>query len=164
MVKSSRWRPNDRGLRQQEQMTRVNAKLQITPGHWYSWQMLPGFGQPPVPYCSPIWVKDVMPRKTGKGILRLGFFNALYAEGVQDFTLDLRILKHEASYLVSEPLYGEDGPSDRTAIIGRIGFAWIQHFCPSTWAARPPSSFRDIEQGSVSHYLNALFGPMTGGN
>ncbi len=141
-------------------MTTLNAKLQLTPGHWYSWQMLPGyFGEPPVPYFSPIWVKDVTPRKTGRGILGLGFINTLYAEGVQDLTLDLRILKHEASYLVSEILYGKEGPSDRTAIISRIGFEWIQHFCPGTWAAHPPSSFRGIEQGSVSHYLTALFGP-----
>jgi hypothetical protein len=138
----------------------VNAKLQLMPEHWYSWQMLPGyFGEPPVPYCSPIWVKDVTPRKTGKGILGLGFINTLYAEGVQGFTLDLRILKHETSYLVSEILYPKAGPSDRTAIIGRIGFEWIQHFCPDIWAARPPSSFCGIERGSVCHYLNALFGP-----
>jgi len=86
----------------------VNAKLQLTRRHWYSWQMLPGyFGEPRVPYFSPIWVKEVTPRKTGKGILTLGFINTLYAEGVQDFTLDLRILKHEGGYLVSEILYGQ---------------------------------------------------------
>jgi hypothetical protein len=138
----------------------VNAKLQLTPTHWYGWQMLPGyFGEPRVPYFSPICVKEVKPRRTGKGILALGFINTLYAEGVQDFTLDLRILKHEASYLVSEILYGKDGPWDRTAIISDIGFEWIQHFCPGIWAARPPSSFLGIEQGSVSQYLNALFRP-----
>ncbi len=137
----------------------MNTRLQLTPRHWYSWQMLPGyFGEPPVPYFSPIWVKEVTPRKTGKGILGLGFINTLYAEGVQDFTLDLRILKHEASYLVSEILYGKEGPPDRTAIIGLIGFEWIRHLCPGIWAASPPSSLRGIEQGSVSHYLNAVFG------
>jgi hypothetical protein len=108
--------------RQEEPGTTVNAKLQLTPTHWYGWQMLPGyFGEPRVPYFSPICVKEVKPRRTGKGILALGFINTLYAEGVQDFTLDLRILKHEASYLVSEILYGKDGPSDRTAIISDIG-------------------------------------------
>jgi hypothetical protein len=49
-------------------------------------------------------VREVTPRKTDKGILALGFINSLYAEGVQDVTFDLRILKHEASYLVSEIL------------------------------------------------------------
>ena len=140
-------------------MITVNAKLQLTPRNWYSWQMLPGYvGEPPVPYFSPIWVEEVSPRKTGRGILGLRFINALYAEGVQNFTLDLRILKHEANYLVSQILYGKEGPADRTAIIGRIGFEWIQHLCPGIWATHPPSSSRGIEQGSVSHYLNAVFG------
>jgi hypothetical protein len=139
----------------------VNARLQLTRRHWYSWQMLPGyFGEPPVPYFSPIWVKEVTPQKTGKGILALEFINALYAEGVEDFTLDLRIVKREASYLVGEILYGKEGPADRTAIIGQIGFEWIQRFCPGMWAARPPTSIRDIVQGSVSDYLNAIFEPM----
>lgn len=89
----------------------MNTKLQLTPRHWYSWQMLPGyFGEPRVPYFSPIWVKEITPRKAGKGILALGFINSFYAEGVQDFTLDLRILKHEASYLVSEILYWKRAP------------------------------------------------------
>ena len=100
--------PGDRHCAQEERVTTVNAKLQLTPRHWYSWQMLPGyFGEPLVPYFSPIWVKEVTPRKTGKGILALGFINTLYAEGVQDFTLDLRILKHEASYLLSEMSTGK---------------------------------------------------------
>jgi hypothetical protein len=142
-----------------ERVTMVNAKLQLTPRNWYSWQMLPGyFGEPPIPYFSPIWVKEVTPRKTGRGILSLGFINTLYAEGVQDFALDLRVLKHEAGYLVSEILYGKDGPADRTAVIGHIGFDWIQHFCPGIWAERPPSSFCGTEQRSVSHYLDAVFG------
>lgn len=138
----------------------VAAKLQLMPRHWYSWQMLPGYSSgAPVPYFSPIWVQEVTPRRTGTGILALGFIRALYAEGVQPVTFDLRILKHEASYLVSEIRYGKESPTDRTAIIGHIGFEWIQRSCPGIWAERPPALFRGIEQGSVTHYLNALFGP-----
>jgi hypothetical protein len=131
----------------------VKEKLQLAPGQWYSWQMVPGYGVPPVPYFSPIWVKNVAPRKTGRGILGLEFTNALYAGGVQSSTLDVRILKHEDGYVVGELLYGAEGPSNRTAIIGVIGFAWIERFCPSLWAERPPSSFRGFEQESVYHYL-----------
>ena len=80
----------------------MHAKLQLMPRYWYGWQMLPGyFG---VPYFSPIWVQEVTPRKTGKGILAVKFINMLYAEGVQDFHVNLRILKHEASYLTAEIL------------------------------------------------------------
>ena len=42
------------------------------------------------------------PSQTGKGILAVKFINMLYAEGVQDFHVNLRILKHEASYFTAE--------------------------------------------------------------
>jgi hypothetical protein len=45
----------------------------------------------------------------------------------------------------------------------RILVAALGHITP-TRRSRAPSSFRDIERGSVSHYLNALFDPMTNGN
>ena len=80
----------------------------------------------------------------------------LYAEGVQDFTFDLRVLKREANYLVSEILYEDQLTQDRTAIISYIEFEWIQRFCPDLWAAHTPS-FGTVEQGSVSHYLQAIF-------
>jgi hypothetical protein len=136
----------------------VHARLQLTPKHWYGWQMLPGYaGERNIPYFSPIRMEEVTPRKTGKGILTIKFFNALYAQGVQDFTLDLSILKREASYLVSEILYAGQSTRGRTAIIGRIEFEWIQFFCPSLWTSRPPSSFGTVEQESVSRYLDSLF-------
>jgi hypothetical protein len=57
--------------------------------------MIPGyFGQRNVPYSSPIFVERIVPKKTGKGILTLDFANVFYAEGVQNFSLDLKILKH----------------------------------------------------------------------
>lgn len=87
----------------------------------------------------------------------MGFFNALYAEGVSDIALDLRILKHEASYLVGEILYEGQFAPDRTAIISRIEFEWIRRFCPEMWTSRPPSSFSTVELRSASDYLKALF-------
>jgi hypothetical protein len=133
----------------------VHAKLQLMPMHWYGWQMLPGyFG---VPYFSPIWVQEVTPRKTGKGILAVKFINTLYAEGVQNSNVNLRILKHEASYLAAEILYGADGPGDRTAIVSSIDFEWIRLFCPGVWAEHPPESFRGTEREDVSRYLSAVF-------
>jgi hypothetical protein len=63
----------------------VTANLQLIPKHWYGWQMLPGYGEWDVPYFSPICINEVTPRKTGRGILAISFFNALYQEGVQDY-------------------------------------------------------------------------------
>jgi hypothetical protein len=148
----------DYTARQEDEVVTVHAELQLMPKHWYGWQMLPGYaGKQYVPYFSPIWMKEVTPRKTGKGILTIEFINALYAEGVQYFTLDLRVLKREASYLVSEIRYEDQDTRYRTAIISRIEFDWIRLFCPDLWTARPPSSFSTVEQGSVSHYLKAIF-------
>lgn len=140
-------------------MTVVHPKLQLKPKQWYGWQMLPGYnGEQYAPYCSPIFVEEVVPRKTGRGIITVGFFNALYASGVNDFALDLRILKREAKYLVSE-IIDNDGPAlGRTGIISLIEFEWIQRFCSGLWSSHPPSSFALGEQRNVSHYLNALFG------
>jgi hypothetical protein len=148
----------DNTVRRGDEVTTMYAKLQLTPKHWYGWQMLPGYvAERNVPYFSPIWVQDVTPRKTGRRILTVRFINALYAEGVQDFALELRVLKHEINYLVSEILYPDQSMRDRTAIISNIEFDWIRRFCPDLWTARPPSSFSTVEQGSVSHYLKALF-------
>jgi hypothetical protein len=140
---------------QRDQVSLVNARLQLRPRQWFGWQMLPGYGS--VPYFSPIWVEEVTPRKTGRRIITVRFIKVLYAEGVENFSLDLRILKHETDYLVSEIIYPDQPVQDRTAIISRIEFDWIKRFCPELWAARPPSSLRPAEQENASHYLSALF-------
>ncbi len=71
---------------------------------------------------SPIRVDAVTPLKTGTGLLRLAFFNAAYAEGVQDFDLTLRVLMRAPTYLIAEI----EGEQQRAAVIGEIGFAWLQ--------------------------------------
>jgi hypothetical protein len=144
--------------RREDAVTTMHESMKLTPRHWYGWQMLPGYdGEQYVPHFSPILLEEVTPRKTGKGILTVGFFNAFYPEGVQDFTLDLRILKRESSYLVGEILYEDARTRDRTAIISHIDLEWIRRFCPELWTAYPPSSFGTVEQGSSFHYLKAIF-------
>jgi hypothetical protein len=139
-------------------MDKLTNKLKLLPQCWYGWQMIPGYvGERNVPYCSPIFVERVVPKKTGKGILALDFINVFYAEGVQDFSLDLKIIKHSADYLIADLLYGSDGP-DRAAVISHIEFAWIEHFCPGLWYNRPPSSVGGAAVTSVSIYLSEVFG------
>lgn len=139
-------------------MDKLTNKLKIAPGSWYGWQMIPGYiGQRNVPYCSPIYVNRIVPKKTGKGILTLDFANVCYAEGVQGFSLDLKLLKHSSDYLIADLLYGPEGP-DRAAVISHIEFAWIERFCPDLWYHRPPSSIGGAATGSVSIYLSEVFG------
>lgn len=132
--------------------------LHLEAGRWYAWQMLPGYlAERSVPYFSPILMTEVTARKTGRGIIGLQFFNALYAYGVQDFSVELRILKHEPNYLIAEILEGP-GEAHRAAVISHIEFEWMRHCCPDLWRSRPPDSFGPSEQSSVSYYLTALFG------
>lgn len=133
----------------------MQSAFALHPGTWRSWQMLPGyFGPRMTPYCSPVYIQNVTPLKTGKGVLRLAFFNALYAEGVRDFQVELRILKRASNYLLAEL---PDDP-ERSAVIGHIEFSWLGAFCPSLVAAHPPSSF-----GSVQMYLDEVFGSRQSG-
>ena len=121
---------------------------------WYGWQMLPGyFGERCVPYCCPIYVTNVTQLKTGKGILKIAFWNTGYAEGAQDFELDLKLLHRSNDYLVAELLYGDDSSATRCGIVSHIEFAWIEKFCPHIWHNHPPH-----DQGSVNFYLNQVFG------
>lgn len=136
----------------------TKTRLQLAPERWYAWQMIPGyFGERSVPYCSPIRVEEVTAKKTGRRILRVSFFNALYAEGVQNFNSDLRILKHEENYLVAELVDERNSPMDRAAIISHIEFAWIQRYCPELWRNNPRERMNEFAQNSVSIYLDRLF-------
>lgn len=64
-------------------------RFTIESNRWYGWQMMPGYGSP---YYSPIDVYNIEPRRNGRSELTLRFFNAFYAEGVQDFEKTLHVL------------------------------------------------------------------------
>jgi hypothetical protein len=120
--------------------------------------MIPGYlGQRCVPYSSPIWIQSVTPLKKGTARLRLSFQNVLYASGVQDFDLELRVLKRAANYLVAELDNGSSGPPDRVAVISHIEFEWLRRFCPELWSHHPPDSCSDAARASVSMYLSEVF-------
>lgn len=126
---------------------------------WAAWQMFPGYlGERCVPYCSPIWIQSVQPMKTGSGRLRLGFLNTLYAQGVQDFDVELQILKRADNYLAA----GVIGNQDRMVVISHIEFEWVRRFCPELWANRPSSRCSPNAQASVSVYLSEVFGLSAG--
>jgi hypothetical protein len=98
----------------------LNSKFSIHASQWFGWQMNPGyFGERCVPYFSPIYVTRLTPLKTGKGILEMDFFNACYAEGVQNFDgTRLKVLPRAENYLIGQ-LLGHDSEV-RSAIISQI--------------------------------------------
>ena len=131
----------------------LTGEFSISAPGWFGWQMNPGyFGERCVPYFSPIHVTCVTPLKTGKGILEMDFFDACYAEGVQNFQgMRLKLLMRAENYLIGQ-LLGR-GSEVRSAIISHIEFEWLRLFCPHIVEAHPPS-----ESGSVSMYLDRIFG------
>ena len=132
--------------------------FQLTPECWYAWQMFPGyFGSRCVPYSSPIYMQFVKPLKSGMGNLNIKFVNAMYAEGVQGFDVDLRILGRYENYLVGEIDSCGASNTGRVAIISHIEFDWVRQCCPEIWWARPPASYNATIQGSISLYLDEVF-------
>lgn len=122
---------------------------------WFGWQMLPGYtGERCVPYFSPVHVKRVQPLKTGKGLLDVSFFNAFYAEGVQDFQVRLKVLHRAPNFLVGKIV---DEASERVAVISHIEFGWLREFCPKLIAAFPPESLGSPFNTSISIYLDGVF-------
>lgn len=131
----------------------------LAPNRWYGWQMVPGYvGSRCVPYFSPIYVRKVVPKKSGKGIIQAEFLNVLYAEGVQGFEVDVRVTTRSANFLIGE-LIEDQGPADvRCVVLSHIEFEWLQRFCPGIIENHPPERCSSAAQSSISLYLDEVFG------
>ena len=86
-----------------------------------------------------------------------GFCECVLCGRRQNFSVDLKILKHSTDYLIADLLY-KTGEPDRAAVISHIEFAWIERLCPELWYHRPPSSLGGAADRSVSQYLSEVFG------
>jgi hypothetical protein len=115
--------------------------------------MFPGYGDPFLPYVSPIRIDEVAPEKTGRSILRLRFFNAGYVLGVQDFSLRLGVLARRPHHLVAELRYEAGGPRDRHVVIGRIGRQWLDLHVHAVTGTSPPAE-DPLDQQQIDHYLD----------
>jgi hypothetical protein len=122
-------------------MSEAVGRLKLMPGHWYVWQMFPGYET--VPYVSPIRVFGVEPKKTGRKELALSFYNAFYATGVRDFNVDLRVLVHQEQYLMAlvAPFTSTD-LDQRACVIHHLSGEWTERLVPdlaARWRIRPPA-------------------------
>ncbi|HWO56653.1 MAG TPA: hypothetical protein VNN55_03705 [bacterium] len=116
--------------------------------------MIPGYGdRQGVPYFSPILVHKVTSWKSKQKILTLEFFNAGYAQGVQNFKLDMHVLHTGPTYVVSRLDYRSPDAPDRCAVVSEIGFDWIGSFCP--WVMS--DTYDPDAQPDVQEYLNSAF-------
>lgn len=129
-------------------------RLYLARDRWYGWQMLPGYGHSYDPYFSPIRVLHAEPLKTGHRILRLDFWNALYAEGTQQLQIDLKIRSHHATYLVADLRYSNNHPADRSVVISAMSSGWLERFCP--FLVRGPRS-DTAGESDIELHLDRLF-------
>ena len=106
------------------------------------------------PYSSPIWVRRVEALKSGKGLLKLQFFNACYAEGVQDFEVTLRVLARRYHFMMA----AIDGHEERSALLCEVSFPWIEKHCAHLLKWRPPRDAPTSAQSDVSAWLEYAFG------
>ena len=106
-------------------MKKGNSLFTLEADRWYAYEMLPGYAGR---YYSPIKIYHVQPLKTGRDILRVRFHNACYAEGVQGFHLELKVLHRGESYMLARI---ENGSSteDRGVVICQLTWEWLRtHF------------------------------------
>jgi hypothetical protein len=68
---------------------------------------------------SPVWINAVTPMKTGHQMLRIDFHHAAYSDGVQSKVYDVKVLRREAGYVLSD----RDG---LIVIWQKIDRAWIE--------------------------------------
>jgi hypothetical protein len=129
-------------------------RMFLARGRWYGWQMLPGYTDGYDPYFSPIRILHVEALKTGHGILRVDFWNALYAEGAQQLQTDLKIRSHHAAYLVAELRYPNNGPADRSVVISAMSAGWLERFCP---LLVPGPRADTADGGDIELHLDLLF-------
>ncbi len=130
----------------------MDDRLTLKPAKWYGWQMLPGYDSGYRPYFSPILVERVEPEKSGKGWLKLNFFNAFYAEGVQGFELRLKVLDRTEHYLIARLDYPK--PAQRHTIISRISFQWIEERFPKWYRDVPKEAMPALACSEIDYYLN----------
>jgi hypothetical protein len=117
--------------------------------------MFPGYSSDAnLPCSSPIYVQQVDPLRNGTGHLRLAFMIALYAQGVQDFTLNLRVVLRRELYMIAELDYGV-GSAERSVVISDVTFEWLEMFCPTLLGKLRPHS--EHSSKGVLGYLNELF-------
>lgn len=99
------------------------TRFTLEKGKWYGMTMYPGYGD--TAYHSPIRMKDVRPLKSGAGRLDIDFFNAAYAQGVQDFTYRLRTLKRGEQYMLAAI-----EETDRAISLVPCSLGWMKRYFP----------------------------------
>lgn len=109
-----------------ERMALKTHPITLVPNRFFTWEMLPGYFDPCYGgrYYSPIFIEKVEALATGKGRLRLAFYNCCYAAGAKFFSMEVKVLKRAPGYMLCDLRY-----DNRAAIITNMNLEWLQcHF------------------------------------
>jgi hypothetical protein len=128
----------------------------LEPRRWYAWQTVSAKGAS-APWCTPAFVTEVQPLKTGKGILRIDFIAVLHRVAAKRLRADLRIALHRPSHLVGT--YVDEKGEEQTGVFQAVDFRWLEQYCTSFWRRFPKSRFEPYgDLDSIDTYLNLAFG------
>ena len=104
--------------------------LKVRTGKWYGWHMFPGYSS--LPYSSPILVRSVGPARSPNR-LTIDFVNIGYAEGVQDFCIELSLSAWGDSYLAGT----YDDESGRMGVVTALTPDWLSQHFPRSFEVLP---------------------------
>lgn len=109
--------------------------VSLAPG-WWCWLEVPaarpGWG------ASPVFLEAVEPLKSGQGLLRLRFVQAMHPVAATRRYVVLKVLLRAADHLVGT-LKDRDGRI-RTAVLAAPDHGWLATHCPLLLRARPPQA------------------------
>jgi hypothetical protein len=114
------------------------ARLSLIPKRWYACDLLSSRALEDSWPSTPIFMTDVSPLKTGKGILRLSFVAALHPISPQKSGVDLRIIHHRPDHLVGTFL---DEAGEHTMAVSIPTFEWFEFRCHDFSSRFPSSNF-----------------------
>lgn len=80
---------------------------------------------------SPVWVRAVVPKQRGAGVLQLDFYHANYPESVRDKVYDLRVVHRAEGYLLALRVSEDTGAVQGTVILQSITTDWMTEHFPS---------------------------------
>ena len=128
----------------------------LDPG-WWCWLeapvLLPGWG------ASPVFVTRVEPLKTGKGMLRLSFIQAIHRVTAREREVVLRVLFRGDRHLVGT-LKDDDG-AIRTAILAAPDYGWLETYCPLLLRRRHPLARPSLSWASRRRLARPLRSTLT---
>jgi len=131
--------------------------LNLQPGHWYGWQEI-GNNEIVAPFaCTPVFLLDTKPLKTGKGLLAVSFLAAIHPIRPSRVDLRLRVVHRRGDCLVGTWL--DSSGTEHTGIVCTLTLSWLEQHChmfTSRFPVWPAGGMPEVDV--LGRYLEKTFG------